>query len=164
MDGRQTRTLFLEKQQQQTEKVHWSKGGKSMHKHSAVPWNADLSVCVCVCVCLCAAYCVPVHETPDCSSNFTSKEDHQKEEELKKENQRKIIGHFEQKMSSYWIKAKKERHSLFPTGTEIPEWHRNIQGSPPASSQPQQLSVCTHLWTQRRQEAQSYTWEFKEHH
>lgn len=36
---------------------------------------------------MCVAYCVPVHETPDCCSHFTSKEDHQKEEELKKENE-----------------------------------------------------------------------------
>lgn len=36
--------------------------------------------------CVFVAYCVPVHETPHCCSHFTGKEDHQKEEELKKEN------------------------------------------------------------------------------
>lgn len=44
--------------------------------------NADIKHAVnrdCVCVC---AYSVPVHETPDCCSHFTGKQDHQKEEEL----------------------------------------------------------------------------------
>lgn len=41
-------------------------------------------------------------------------------------------------------------HSLFPAGTETPEWLHNIQGSPPASWQHPQLSGCKRLQTQGR--------------
>lgn len=36
-------------------------------------------------------YCVSVHEAPDCCSHFTRKQDHQKEEELKREKQKNLV-------------------------------------------------------------------------
>ena len=55
--------------------------------------------------CVCVAYCVPVHEAPHCCSHFTRKEDHQKEEELRKEN--KDDQSFIQSVLNELIKTKK---------------------------------------------------------
>lgn len=43
-----------------------------------------------LCVCVCVTHCVSVHETPNCGSHLTSKEDHQEEEELKKDNDARL--------------------------------------------------------------------------
>lgn len=96
-----------------------------------------------------------VHETPESCGHFTGKEDHQKEEELSKKNPSKTY-------KTLWENRNLCRRQIlkcspFPVDTEIPEWHRNIQGIPPASSQLQLLSGCTHLYSKKKSNTLSLT-------
>lgn len=58
---------------EQSEQVHGNRGGKI--NEQTIQRNEGV----------CVAHCVSVHETPDRCSHFTGEEDHQEEEELRRE-------------------------------------------------------------------------------
>lgn len=91
------------------------------------------------------AYCVSVHETPHCCSHFTSKEDHQEEEELQKQNKGNYSCIQTQMIQNEWIGAEDTHCSQqalrFLNGTVTPEEAHKHHHSPNSY---QYVHTCEH--------------------